>query len=134
MLELYDGTRKNDKQSLTHTNLHKTKQVGQCIVGTLLVLGRTTGKLGRTTGKLGLTRFTTAQNSGKPPTSPLYYTLCLATIPTSKCHFVSGFPSGSPEILTPRTPATLGVHNFACKAPIEMRSKAKLQPSSRAFQ
>jgi len=26
MLEPQDGTRKNDKQSFTHTNLHKTKQ------------------------------------------------------------------------------------------------------------
>jgi hypothetical protein len=26
MLELRDGTRKNDKQSLTHMDLHKTKQ------------------------------------------------------------------------------------------------------------
>jgi len=25
-LELWDGTRKNDKQSLTHKDLHKTKQ------------------------------------------------------------------------------------------------------------
>jgi len=26
VLELRDGTRKNDKQLITHTNLHKTKQ------------------------------------------------------------------------------------------------------------
>ncbi len=26
VLELWDGTRKNDKQSLIHMNLHKTKQ------------------------------------------------------------------------------------------------------------
>jgi hypothetical protein len=26
MLELWDGIKKNDKQSLTHTDLHKTKQ------------------------------------------------------------------------------------------------------------
>jgi hypothetical protein len=26
VLELQDGTRKNDKQSLTHMDLHKTKQ------------------------------------------------------------------------------------------------------------
>jgi hypothetical protein len=45
MLELRDGTRKNDKHLFTHINLHKTKQqVGECIVGTLLVLRRTTGK------------------------------------------------------------------------------------------
>ncbi len=108
--------------------LHKTKQqIGQCIVRALLVLGRATGKF-------ELTRFTTARTWGKPPPSPLYYTLCLATGPAPKCHFVSRLPSGSPEIPTIRTPATLGVHNFACKPPIEMRSEAKLQPSSRAFQ
>jgi hypothetical protein len=40
MLELEDKTGKNDKHLFTHTGLHKTKQqVGQCIVGALLVLG-----------------------------------------------------------------------------------------------
>jgi hypothetical protein len=28
VLELWDGTKKNDKQSIIHTDLHKTKQVG----------------------------------------------------------------------------------------------------------
>ncbi len=37
--------------------------------------------LGRATGKFELTRFTTARTWGKPPPSPLYYTLCLATGP-----------------------------------------------------
>jgi len=65
MLELWDGIKKNDKQSLIHMDLHKTKQqVGECIVGALLVLGRTTGKL-------GLTRLTTARTWGKPSPSPL---------------------------------------------------------------
>jgi len=36
--------------------------------------------LGRATGKLGLTRFTTVRTWGKPPPSPLYYTLCLSTL------------------------------------------------------
>jgi len=43
-------------------------------------------------GKHGLTRLTTAQTWGKPPPSSLYYTLCLATGPTPKCHFVMKFP------------------------------------------
>jgi len=40
MLEFRDGTRKNEKQSLTHMDLHKSKQqgVGWYIVGALLVL------------------------------------------------------------------------------------------------
>jgi hypothetical protein len=29
-----------------------------------------------------------------------------------KCHFVMGFPSGSPEIPKVETLATLGAHNF----------------------
>jgi hypothetical protein len=33
MLELRDGTKKNDKQSLIYMNLHKIKQqAGKCIV------------------------------------------------------------------------------------------------------
>jgi len=42
-------------------------------------------------------------------------------------------PNGSPEIPTTWTPATLGVHNFACKPLIEMRFKAKLYPSLKSF-
>jgi len=65
MLELWDGTRNNDKQSITHTNLHKTKQqVGQCIVGAFLVPGHAMGKL-------KLTRLTTTQTWGKSAPSPL---------------------------------------------------------------
>ncbi len=109
-------------------NLHKTKQqVGQCIAGPLLVLRQITGKL-------RLTRLTTARTWGKPPPSPLQYTLCLATGPAPKCHFVPRLPSGSPEISTTKTPATLGAHNFTCKPLIEMRSKAKLYLSLKTFQ
>jgi hypothetical protein len=43
-------------------------------------------------GQLGLTRLTTAQTWGKPPPSPLLYTLCLSTRSTSKWHFVPGLP------------------------------------------
>ncbi len=45
-----------------------------------------------------------------------------------------GFPGGSPKIAPTRTPATLEPHNFARRRRIEVRSKAKLQLSSRAFQ
>ncbi len=48
--------------------------------------------------------------------------------------FVSGLPSGSPEIATTRILATLRAHNFLCRPSIVMRSKAKLQPLLRAFQ
>ncbi len=88
----------------------------------------------RTTSKHRLTKLTMAPTWGKPPTSPLYYTLCLATGLAPKCHFVQGLPSGSPKILKVGTPATLKAHNFVCIPLIEMRFKAKLQSSSRAFQ
>jgi hypothetical protein len=42
------------------------------------------------------------------------FPMCLSTMPTSKWH---------PKV---RTPATLGPHNFVCRPPIGMRSKAKL--------
>ncbi len=126
VLELQDGTRKNDKHLITHTDLHKTKQLGQCIVGALLMLGRAKGKL-------GLTKLTMAWTWGKPLASPLQYTLCLSTKPTSKWHFVPRLSSGSPKIFKIGILATLRAHNFTCRPSIEMRSKAKLQPLSRAF-
>ncbi len=70
----------------------------------------------------------------KPPPSPLQYTLCLSTGATSKWLFVPGLPRGSPEIPTSRTPTTLRADNLACRPAIAMRTKAKLQPLSRAFQ
>ncbi len=73
-------------------------------------------------------------DKGKPSASPLQYTLCLATGPAPKCHFVPGLPSGSPEIPKIGTFASLKAHNFVCKPPIEARYEAKLQPFSRAFQ
>ncbi len=128
MLEVWDGNRKNDKQSITHMELHKTKrQVGQCIVGALLVLKRATGKL-------KFTRLIMPWTWGKPPPSPLQYILCLARRPTPKWHFILGLPSGSPEIPKIRTPTILGANNFIYKPLIEMRFQAKLQPSSRSFQ
>jgi hypothetical protein len=60
--------------------------------------------------------------------------MCLSTRPTSKWHFVPGFLSGSLEIAKVGTPITLGAHNFAFRPLIEMRFKAKLYSSSRAFQ
>ncbi len=79
----------------------------------------------QTTGKHRLTKLTTAQTWGKPPPSPLQYTMCLATRPAPKCHFVLGLPSGSLEILTTWTPSTLGAHNFACRPPIKMKFEEK---------
>ncbi len=52
--------------------------------------------------------------------------LPMAMGPTSKCHFVSGLPSGSFEIFKVGTLVTLKGHNFVCKSPIEMRFEEKL--------
>ncbi len=52
----------------------------------------------------------------------------------SFCLGTPTFPSGSPEISKIGTPATLQAHNFMCKPPIDVRSKATLYSSSRAFQ
>jgi len=40
--------------------------------------------------------------------------------------FCLGLPSGSSEIPKIGTPATLESHNFVCKPPIKVSSKAKL--------
>ncbi len=128
MLELWDGNRKNDKQSIIHMDLHKTKQqVGQCIIGALLVL-----KIA--TGKLKFISLIMAWTWGKPPPSPLYYILCVATRPTPKWHFVLKLLSGNPEIPKVGTPTILGADNFIYKPLIEMWFKAKLQPLSKSFQ
>jgi hypothetical protein len=60
-----------------------------------------------------------ARTWGKPPPSPLYYSLWLSTGATSKWHFVPRLPSG-PEIPTARTLVTLGPHNFVCRSLITM--------------
>ncbi len=75
--------------------------------------------LERATSKLRFTRLTTAWT---------WYTLCLSTKPTSKWHFVSGLPNGSPEIPKVGTPTTLGPHNFVCRPLIEMRLKQSCSP------
>jgi hypothetical protein len=54
---------------------------------------------------------------------PSYSILCVC--PQDQHPFVPGLPSGSPKILTSRTPTTSGAHNFVCRPLIEMRSKAK---------
>ncbi len=84
--------------------------------------------------KLELTRLTTTRTWGKPPPSPLYYTLYLSMRPTSKWHFVLGLPSENLGIPTTGTLTTLGTHNFVCRPLITMRPKPKLQNSLRSFQ
>jgi hypothetical protein len=52
--------------------------------------------------------------------------------PLHEAHIQMAF--GSHEILKIGIPATLRGHYFMCRPPIKMRSKGKLQPSSRDFQ
>jgi len=53
---------------------------------------------------------------GKPPPSPLLYTLCFSTKPTYKWHFVSGLPNGSLKIGN-LTPSPSFGHNLCFKCP-----------------
>ncbi len=90
--------------------------------------------LGQATGNSGLTRLTTARTRGKPPPSPIQYSLHYSAAPTSEWHFFLGLPKWSPETVPVQIPGTLGIHNFLLKPLIRMRSKANLQLSLRAFQ
>ncbi len=127
MLELRDGTRKKWQALLTLTDLHKTNT--KWLVHSWSTFGARTSHV-----QLGHKRLTTARTWRKPPPSPLWYTLCFSTGATSKWLYVPGLPSGSFEIVTTRSPATLRAHNFMCRPLIAMRSKEKLYPSLRAFQ
>ncbi len=113
---------------VTHSNLHQTNQlVGQYYVETPFVLGQAMGDF-------RFTRLTTAQIRRKPPSSSIQYTLHLFARVTSKWFLVSGLPKRSPKTIKAKTPAILQGYNFVLKPPIGMRSKAKLQLSSKAFQ
>ncbi len=128
MLELWDGTRKSDKQFIhSHKSASNQPQLGEYNVGAFLVLGRATGDL-------RLTRLTTAWTRRKPPHSSIYYTLHLSARPTSKWLFVLRLPKGSFETTRVRTLATLQGYNFVFRPLIETRSKTKLQLLSRIFQ
>ncbi len=87
-------------------------------------------------GQHGHTRLTTARTWGKPPPSPLQYSLRHVSGTTSKWFFfpgLPGLPAGSPKIPPCGIPGTLEPHNFARRPRIEVRFEAKLQLSSRAF-
>ncbi len=92
------GLGKVDKlYSLTRVCTQLT-QSGQGIIGTPLVLRRTTGNMDTLNSPWpGL--------GGSHHLPPLQYTLCLSRRPTSKCFFVPGLPSGSPEIAKVGIPA-----------------------------
>jgi hypothetical protein len=127
MPELRDGTRKKWQASLTHMDLHKTNT--KWLVHSWNTFGARTNH-----GQLGHTRLTTAWTWGKSPPSP-YSILCASPRgPHPNGLFVPRLPSGSFEIPTVGTLATLKAQNFLCKLSIVTRSEAKLYPWSRAFQ
>ncbi len=122
VLELRDGTRKNDKHLITHSDLHKPNNK--------LVSAQLKHFWCQDEPQANLD----SQDSPRPELGGSHHlTLCLSTKPTSKWLFVPGLPSGSLEIAKIRTLATLDPHNFVCRPPIMMRFEAKLQPSLRAF-
>ncbi len=90
--------------------------------------------LRQATGNPGLTRLTMAQTRGKPPPSPIQYSMRLSTTPTSEWLFVPGLPRRSPETVPIWTLESLRVHNFLFRPSIGMRSKANLQFPLGAFQ
>jgi len=77
-------------------------------------------------GDFGLTRLTTARTRGKPPPSPIYYSLCISATPTSEWLFLLGLPRRSLETISVWTPRTLQGHNSLLIPLIGMRSKANL--------
>ncbi len=127
MLELWDGTKKNDKHLLTHIDLHKTKQqVGYYIIETFLVLRRTMGKL-------KFTRFTMTRTWGKLTPSLILFSM-ISHVGYIQMSFFQDSQVKSLEIPEIETLATLKAHNFLCKHSIEVRCKTKLYFSSRSFQ
>jgi hypothetical protein len=84
-------------------------------------------------GQLRLIRLTTARTWGKPPPSPLLYTLCLFMRATSKWFFVRKLPSGSPEIPTARTPVTLGRITSCANLRLQWSLKQSCNPHQDIF-
>jgi hypothetical protein len=122
------GLRRMTSNLFTHMNLHLTNHK---LVSTMLEHLWYSDKP-RTTSN--------SQDSPRPRLGgsrhlPPYNIHCTSLQgPNPKGLVVSGFPKGSPEIAKVGTPTTLWGYNFVLKPLIEMRSKAKLQLSSKAFQ
>ncbi len=119
------GTRKIDKQlNYSHEPTQTKQQIGQCITGALLVHGQATNSQDSPQPKLG-------GSHHLPPYNILcawpWYQYPNVIMSQDSQMGVLKFPKlGLPRLWKSIT--------FVCKPPIEMRSKAKLQPSSRDFQ
>ncbi len=114
------GIKTSDKQVNYSHRLAQTKQVGQCIVGTLLVNE--------------FRRLTMVQTWGKPPPPP--YIIFYAQPWGMHQNVILSWDSqvGNLEILEIGTFATLDAHNVLCRPLIEVISETNLQPSSKALQ
>ncbi len=119
MLELRDGTRKNDKhQLLTRTC---TKPNTRWLMHSWSTFG-----VGTSHGQIQTHKTYHGLDLGEATTFPftVYF------LPLHKTHiqmtFCPGLTNGNFEILKVGTPAILGLRNFVCKPLIEMMFKAKL--------
>ncbi len=122
-----DQTRKRDQIiKLESTSKTNQKRVSQHLGNTLRCWDKPRA--------LGHTRLTTSRTWGKPPPSPISYTLQLSAEATSKWLFFLGLPRRSPETISSWSPGTLGPHISRLPTPIGARYELKLQLSTRAFQ
>ncbi len=77
--------------SLIRTCIKPTNKLVSSFSGTPLVLGQATGNS-------GLTWFTTARTRGKPPPSPIYYTMCLSMAPHPNGFLSQDSQGGVPKL------------------------------------
>ncbi len=111
------GLRRLTSNSITHMDLHKPNNK--------LVSAQ-------------LEHFGARMNYGQTQTHKTHQGLDLREATTFPLivYSVHGYGTTTQRSFCPKvgTPVTLGAHNFACKLPIEMKFKAKLYPSLKAFQ
>jgi hypothetical protein len=126
-LEFRDGTRKNEKQT-NHSHEPAHNQTTSWLVHSWNIFGVKTRH-----GQTQTHKTHHGPDLGEATTFPLI----VYSMPLHEAHIQMTFcpetPKWGPKIPQIRTPATLGPHNFVCRPPIEMRSKAKLYPLSKAF-
>jgi len=102
------------RNSITHMDLHKPNN--KLVSAQLEHFGAQTNYEQTQTHKI----------SPRPKLGGSHHLPSYSIFCAPKCHFVLGFPSGSPKIFKIRTSITLEAHNFVCRHLIEVRSKAKL--------
>ncbi len=99
------GLDQEEGQLFSYSVLHQNQpQVGQFTFGHTLAVGTSHRQH-------GLTCLTMAQTQGKPPPSPIQYSLRCSAAPASKWLLFPGFPRRSLESVPVWTPGTLGAHN-----------------------